>query len=397
VPAPSPTQVKILVPGNHLMVGLLGQRDELLRLVQDAFPVEIHVRGNEITIRGDEVEADRVGRLFEEMVALLEAGHVLDLDGVGRSIQMLKADQRPTEVLTTEVLRGRKPVRIETWRPPELDRRVASVEGVGVARQAKLAEHVGLAWLTPAQDRLLQDPPSARRRFLDRLVLTSAPEHAARTSAYERALRERSTLLRAGGRDRVWLDVIERRMSEAGVAIAAARLETVAALNAQLDRLDTSFPRPMLEVVGSCESALAEAPALEVEEQMMADLRRARAGDALAGGASCGPHRSDLDLIDAETGSPAQSCSTGRQKSLLVSIVLAQALLRRDRLGAFPILLLDEIAAHLDARRRDALFVFLASLGIQAWLSGTDAHAFHALAGRATFFLVNDGRLTAYD
>jgi phosphate starvation-inducible protein PhoH and related proteins len=114
VPAPSPTQVKILVPGNHLMVGLLGQRDELLRLVQDAFPVEIHVRGNEITIRGDEVEADRVGRLFEEMVALLEAGHVLDPPGVGRSIQMLKADQRPTEILTTEVLRGRKPVRPKT-------------------------------------------------------------------------------------------------------------------------------------------------------------------------------------------------------------------------------------------------------------------------------------------
>jgi phosphate starvation-inducible PhoH-like protein len=114
VPAPSSTQVKILVPGNHLMVGLLGQRDELLRLVQDAFPVTIHVRGNEITIRGDEVEAERVGRLFEEMVALLEAGHVLDRDGVGRSIQMLKADQRPTDVLTTEVLRGRKPVRPKT-------------------------------------------------------------------------------------------------------------------------------------------------------------------------------------------------------------------------------------------------------------------------------------------
>jgi phosphate starvation-inducible PhoH-like protein len=111
VPAPSPTQVKILVPGNHLMVGLLGQRDELLRLVQDAFPVVIHVRGNEITIRGDEIEADRVARLFEELVALLEAGHILDPEGVGRSIQMLKADQRPTDVLTTEVLRGRKPVR----------------------------------------------------------------------------------------------------------------------------------------------------------------------------------------------------------------------------------------------------------------------------------------------
>src|SRR6478672_7739162 len=96
------------------MVGLLGQRDELLRLVQNAFPVEIHVRGNEITIRGDEVEADRVGRLFEEMVALLEAGHVLDRDGVGRSIEMLKRDERPTEVLSTEVLRGRKAVRPKT-------------------------------------------------------------------------------------------------------------------------------------------------------------------------------------------------------------------------------------------------------------------------------------------
>jgi len=114
VPTPSSTQVKILVPGNHLMVGLLGQRDELLRIVQEAFPVTIHVRGNEITVTGAEVEADRVGHLFEEMVTLLEAGHVLDREGVGRSIQMLKADQRPTEILTTEVLRGRKPVRPKT-------------------------------------------------------------------------------------------------------------------------------------------------------------------------------------------------------------------------------------------------------------------------------------------
>ena len=109
-----PTQVKILVPGNHLMVGLLGQRDELLRLVEDSFPVEIHVRGNEITVTGDAPESERVGRLFEEMVVLLEQGHNLDRDGVGRSIEMLKADQRPSDVLTTEVLRGRKPVRPKT-------------------------------------------------------------------------------------------------------------------------------------------------------------------------------------------------------------------------------------------------------------------------------------------
>ena len=114
VPTPSPTQVKILVPGNHLMVGLLGQRDELLRLIEDSFPVTIHVRGNEITIRGDDPEAERVGRLFEEMVALLESGHELDREGVGRSIEMLKHDQRPTDVLSTEVLRGRKPVRPKT-------------------------------------------------------------------------------------------------------------------------------------------------------------------------------------------------------------------------------------------------------------------------------------------
>ena len=289
------------------------------------------------------------------------------------------------------------PVRIETWRPPDLERRVAEVEGVAVRRQASLGEHASLAWLTPSQDRLLQDPPSARRRFLDRLVLTSAPEHGPRISAYERALRERSALLRGGGRDRVWLDVVERRMSEAGVAIAAARLETVAALNAQLERLETSFPRPILEVTGDSEGALSTIPAVEVEERMMAELRAGRAVDTVAGGASCGPHRSDLRLIDAETGASAQTCSTGRQKSLLVSVVLAQAMLSRDRLGSFPILLLDEISAHLDSRRRDALCVFLADLGIQAWLSGTDANAFRALAGRATFFHVNEGRLTAYD
>jgi phosphate starvation-inducible protein PhoH and related proteins len=114
VASPSPTQVKILVPGNHLMVGLLGQRDELLRLVESSFPVEIHVRGNEITVTGDASEAERVGRLFEEMVILLEQGHSLDREGVGRSIEMLKADQRPTDVFTTEVLRGRKTVRPKT-------------------------------------------------------------------------------------------------------------------------------------------------------------------------------------------------------------------------------------------------------------------------------------------
>jgi phosphate starvation-inducible PhoH-like protein len=114
VATPSPTQVKILVPGNHLMVGLLGQRDELLRVIEDAFPVGILVRGNEITVNGPPVEAERVGRLFEELVLLLERGHTLDAEGVGRSITMLKADQRPTEVLATEVLRGRKPVRPKT-------------------------------------------------------------------------------------------------------------------------------------------------------------------------------------------------------------------------------------------------------------------------------------------
>jgi phosphate starvation-inducible PhoH-like protein len=114
VATPSPTQVKILVPGNHLMVGLLGQRDELLRLIEASFPVEIHVRGNEITVTGEEREAERVGRLFEEMVILLEQGHSLDREGVGRSIEMLKADQRPTDVFTTEVLRGRKTVRPKT-------------------------------------------------------------------------------------------------------------------------------------------------------------------------------------------------------------------------------------------------------------------------------------------
>ena len=114
MPAPSSTQVKILVPGNHLMVGLLGQRDELLRLIEAAFPVTIHVRGNEITVTGDPDDAERVGRLFEELVVLLERGHALDAAGLGRSIEMLKADQRPTEVLGTEVLRGRKPVRPKT-------------------------------------------------------------------------------------------------------------------------------------------------------------------------------------------------------------------------------------------------------------------------------------------
>ncbi len=288
-------------------------------------------------------------------------------------------------------------VDLATWRPPEMDRRAVEIEGVAARSQVALSEHTGVIWLTPAQDRLVQDPPSIRRRFLDRLVLSGSAGHAARVGLYERALRERSALLRARSRDRAWLDVVEHRMSEAGVAVAAARLEAVAGLNSQLERLRTPFPRPVLEVIGEIEQALLAKPAIDVEEQLGTDLRNARSADAVSGGASHGPHRSDLLLIDAEAGGSGQVGSTGRQKSLLVSIVIAEALLRRDRQGALPVLLLDEIAAHLDARRRDQLLELLDGLGVQAWLSGTDPDAFRALKGKAAFFHVNDGRLTTHD
>jgi DNA replication and repair protein RecF len=273
------------------------------------------------------------------------------------------------------------------------DRRAVWIDGGAVRGSRELGEVLGVLWLTPAHDRLFQEGPAARRRFADRLVMTLDPGHAARLAAYDRTLRERSLALRSARPDGVWLDVLERRFAETASAVAAARLELVAALDAILAETALPFPQPRVRLSGDLEAWLASGPAVEAEERLATALRSARETDRLQGGAGHGPHRSDLEVTDAETGRAARDCSTGRQKSLLLALVLAAARLRLERIGELPVLLLDEVAAHLDGRRRAELFASLAELGAQTWLTGTDAVMFAPLRGRAQHYNVQHGSL----
>ncbi|HVJ52234.1 MAG TPA: DNA replication/repair protein RecF [Aliidongia sp.] len=276
------------------------------------------------------------------------------------------------------------------------DRRLVRIDGQPVKGQAALAQHLNLVWLTPQMDRLFQEGASPRRRFLDRLVFGYDPDHAARLAAYEQALRERARLLRQGGADPAWLGVLEDTMAREGVAIAAARRDIVQRLDrAAAEAGDGVFPVPNLTLVGAVEEWLTDSPALAAEERLRAALGAARRIDAEAGGATVGPHRSDFAVRHAGKGVAAVLCSTGEQKALLISIVLAHARLQAALRGLAPVLLLDEIAAHLDQQRRAALFETLLSLGCQAWLTGTDAVLFAELGRNAHFFTVAEGGVVA--
>ena len=251
-------------------------------------------------------------------------------------------------------------------------------------------------WLTPAQDRLFLDPPAERRRFLDRLVLAGEPTHGAHAGAYERALRERGRLL-AEGPDPAWLTLVEGRMARAGAQIAIGRALTIEALRIEIDaRAERPFPRARLQLTGAWEEMAAQgAGAGDIELALAEALAQARARDAAAGRALVGTHRGDLAVFDIDKGRPAGECSTGEQKALILNLVLAQAArLSRADLAPTPVLLLDEVAAHLDPVRRAALFDEIEALALQAFLTGTDEALFETLKGRALGVHVDASRLT---
>lgn len=267
--------------------------------------------------------------------------------------------------------------------------RIVRIDGETVGA-AQLADYVDIVWLTPAMDGLFTGPGADRRAFLDRLVLCFDAGHAPVSARFERAMRQRNRLLEEEG-DRVLLDALEMQMAETGVAIAAARLEAVTALQAiSTERRErdaaSAFPWFTLSLEGTLETELASQAAVDVEDRYRDRLFRARDRDRAAGRTLEGPHRSDLVVGHGPKSMPARLSSTGEQKALLMGLVLAHASLiaeRRD--GAPPILLLDEIAAHFDADRRAALFDEILGLHAQAWMTGTDPAAFSALAGQATF------------
>lgn len=262
------------------------------------------------------------------------------------------------------------------------------------ARSAEdMLEWLRVVWLTPAMDALFTGPAADRRRFLDRLVLAIDPGHGQRAIDYEKAMRGRNRLLTEGSRDDRWFDAIETQMAETGVAIAAARAEMVRLLAAMIDRLPDTGPFPQADIglSGDLEAEIAAAPAVDVEERFRRTLAEGRERDRAAGRTLDGPHRSDLMVRHRPKAMPAELCSTGEQKALLVGIVLSHARLTGEMSGMTPILLLDEIAAHLDSRRRAALFSILEELNCQAFMTGTDAALFSSLQGRAQFLTVDHG------
>jgi DNA replication and repair protein RecF len=288
------------------------------------------------------------------------------------------------------------PVRLGTGLDDERSRRRAvHVDGAPARGQMALAELISIVWLTPEMDRLFQDGAAGRRRFLDRMVYGFDPEHAGRVAAYEQAVRGRARLLRNGVDDVAWLAAQEDIIADKGVAIAAARRDTVARLAVATGEDDggprsSPFPRAGLTLEGAVEGWLAEGPALAAEDRLRAALAASRGADAASGTTAHGPHRSDLRVRHLAAGQPAELCSTGEQKALLIAIVLAHARLQALARGAPPVLLLDEVAAHLDADRRAALYDRLVRLGSQVWMTGTDTALFEGLERRAQFFAVDN-------
>ena len=274
------------------------------------------------------------------------------------------------------------------------ERRVVKLDGQKARGPAALGDVVSVVWLTPTMDRIFLDGASQRRRFLDRLVYGFDGDHARRVNAYERALRERARLLKGGASDGAWLTALEGTMAEHGTAIAAARRDAVARLRQGMSEGVGPFPAAEVSCMGSLEDWLDEVPALAAEDRFRERLAASRPRDAESGGAAEGPHRSDLRVHHLAKDMPAAQCSTGEQKALLISIVLANARLQAASRGQAPLLLLDEVAAHLDGERRQALFDAVMALGAQAWLTGTERELFAGLEGGAQFLAVRDGAVS---
>ena len=278
-------------------------------------------------------------------------------------------------------------------------KRIVRIDGAP-AQASDLAELVRIVWLTPAMDSVFRGGASDRRRFFDRQVMAHIPSHGTAAARYERAMRERNTLLERGHVDPAWADAIETRMAEAGAEMAINRASVLESLQAAVDaRPDGYFPKGDLTLDGASEQAAAAGEDFKsIFENLLDAYRTGRRRDMAAGRALNGPHRTDLAVIHRPTGMPAGDASTGQQKALLIGLILASAkALTLSGEGPAPILLLDEAAAHLDADRRAALFDELCDLGGQAWLTGTEKLRLEACGDRAPGFAVSDGAVATAD
>ena len=277
-------------------------------------------------------------------------------------------------------------------------RKTLRIDGEPVSSATALLDYVRFSWLTPAQDRLFVEGASERRRFLDRMTMAQDKTHGTISSAYEKSMRQRQAVLETPSPDAQLLSVLEQQMAEYAVAIAAARRHTASILMAGYDKLRSgAFPAASLALEGRLEMALATEHASDVEEAFCHHLYTVRRRDAEVGRALDGPHRSDFLVTHIEKDQPARLCSTGEQKALLIGLVLAHAASLSGDHEAPLVLLLDEVAAHLDEARRAALADILDGLGGQVFMTGTDTALFAPWGARAQHFDVRDGGISALD
>ncbi|MEM7069532.1 MAG: DNA replication/repair protein RecF [Pseudomonadota bacterium] len=274
------------------------------------------------------------------------------------------------------------------------NQRKIHINGALAKTSEALLEHSRVLWLTPSMDGLFTGPAAERRRFLDRMVLAVDPAHGRRVNDFEKAMRARNKLLVDDYPDPAWLDAAEAQLAELGVAVAFARSELVTLLSSVIVKNNdpaSPFPDALVSLSGSLEGEVGEFAASDLEIEYLKRLKEARAIDARAGRTLEGPHRSDLVVSHRPKSMPAGQCSTGEQKALLIGLLLAHARLVGEMAGFAPILLLDEIAAHLDEGRRAALYDMIEGLGCQAWMTGTDRQLFSTLDTRANFLSVENG------
>jgi len=274
-------------------------------------------------------------------------------------------------------------VQIGTGVPPSAKQgnRIMRLEGMTVS-QADLGSHLTVSWLTPQMDGVFLDSPAARRRFLDRLVIAFDPAHIGRMSRYEKALRQRAHLLTEQRGDDSWFSALESVLAETAVAVTAARQSLIKALNHEASRGWFGFPGAELLLGGDTENWLSDMPALAVEDQLMLAARTARLNGDLA---MPGPHTSEFQALHLASQVPANRASTGQQKAMLIAVILAHARLQDRRLGRAPVMLFDDVAAHLDAKRRGAFFDAVQSLGGQCWYTGAEEGQFKELLKTAQF------------
>lgn len=327
-----------------------------------------------------------------EAVSFLSPGRGLRRAKVDDLARRFGENIAPTWGITAHLGGTQDAVKLAVGQVPEQPRRrLIRIDDKAVSSTA-LADHMTMMWLTPAQDRLFVGPSSDRRKFLDRFTLVHTPSHGFSSLRYEKLRSERNRLLSEGINDPAWYDALETDMAEHGASIAIARAKTVNHLIGELDdQVDSAFPRAGLALEGEAENHAQNGwDTDEISDFIRSNLHNNRPVDMRAGRTLSGIHKSDLRVTHLDKNMPAADCSTGEQKALLISLILAHARAQADRV---PILLLDEVAAHLDVHRRAALIEHLLALGTQLFMTGTDQDLFEAFQGRAEMFEVSEGQL----